>query len=275
MRIRLIAFAILVTLVSYGTASANVQIYSVVFDGPGGQGGTVIEERPVTHSLSRTLNATSVSAAGDLSTGILRAVAITRRESATNPFDNSFAVMEVNVSDRVTFAQGANGTAYLDWGFDGSIDVEPNKPRQNYISAAYLNFQVTPPSGSISGARLATVTTGIECSGASAPNCVTGPFPHAEVTMRGSVPFEIHPGTFALGFTLGAGVKGGDSAHFGNTSYLYLRVPAGVIYTSGSGVFLANAVPVPPPVPEPATALLIAFGGLALVATQRWAARTA
>lgn len=271
MRLKFIAFAACATLTAHNIASATVKISGTVVDGPGGL-GQLREERPISHTLSLTKNSTSVSAAGNLSTGILRATAITRKESVSIA-GISFGSIDVTMGDVVTFAQGASGTAYLDWGFDGSFDVEPKNLLNNNNDGAYLNFSLTPPSGNAAGFRLATVTPGMACSGASAPNCVTGPFSHAEVAMRGSVPFEISAGVFTLQFSLGTSARGGDNADFGNTSYLYLRVPAGVNYTSSTGVFLASALPVPPPVPEPATALLFACGGLALVASRRRAAR--
>jgi len=272
MRLTYMTVAACATIAVHGTALATVQIHGALVDGLSSLQST--EVRPVSHSLSLTRNRTSVTATGDLSTGVLRAVAISRTESGA-PNDLSVAAIDVTVSDLVTFAQGASGTGYFDWGFDGSFDFAPDKPAPYSGGGAYLNFNLTPPSGGASGARLATVTPDSECSGAPAPYCVTGPFLHTEVAMRGSLPFEIRPGTFTLGFSLGAYVRGGDIADFGNTTYLYLRLPAGVDFTSGSGVFLANALPVPPPVPEPSTALLIVCGGLGLVATRRWTTRRA
>ena len=271
MKRQFVTAAACMTIAAHGTVSAAVQIHAVVVDGPSGV-VQVTEDRPIFHTLSLIKNSTSASASGDLRSGVLRAEAVTRPETGAN--GTSFAAVEVMAGDLITFAQGASGTAYVDWGFDGSLDIEPNGPNPNNVSSAYLGFSITSPSGTATSLRLATVTANANCSGASTQYCVTGPFSHAEVAMRGSAPFEIRAGTFALSFALGASVRGGDDAYFGNTTYLYLRLPANVNFTSGSGVFLANAVPVPAPVPEPATSLLLAGGCLALIATRRWRAHS-
>ena len=244
-----------------GSASATVAVQIVVVDGVRSQ--TVVEQRPIAHAVSLDIGGSFGSAAIDLRTGILRTASITR--VVLNSNDESVASAAVNLTDTLTFAAGASGTAFLDWGFDGSIDFEPLRPGPGTPSYGQLSFLITPSDGGPQVAvTAARVTTASDCSGAAPSNCVTGPFERAQVAMRGSLPFAIRPGTFTVAAGLGTFTRWGDDAHFENTSYLYLRVPEGVTFTSGSGVFLLNAVPVPAPVPEPSTALLLLVGVLGL-----------
>lgn len=251
----------------HGNSLATVKVTATIIDGPNGN-ERLTEERQVSHSLSLAKNSTSSSVSADLSTGVLRAVAVTPRETNSNFI--TLAAVDATVTDTITFAPGTNGTAFLDWGFDGSLQVEQNKLRPTLSSGAYLNLSVTAPNGNVSGSRLATVTASNQCNGAASQYCIAGVALRADVAMRGSVPFHIAPGTFSISFSLGASVQAGDDALFGNTSYLYLRLPTGVTYSSNSGVFLANALPVPSPVPEPTPTLLFTVGILFLFIFRRY-----
>lgn len=263
------------TLAAHGTASADISISVTLIEGPSGSAiQQVTEQQPISHNFSLEKNGAFGSAAGNLQTGILRTASVTNVVPSLG--FASFAAASVTLRDIVTFAAGASGTAYLDWGFDGSIDVEPNKPAPGSPAQAGLSFLITPSDGGEQvNVSAAFATSGADCPGTAPPHCVTGPFSSANVALRGTLPFDIRPGAFTFAVGLSSNARWGDEVHFENTSYLYLRLPDGVNYTSASGVFLTNALPVPLPVPEPATAMLMACGGLAIYARRRWAVRSA
>lgn len=61
----------------------------------------------------------------------------------------------------------------------------------------------------------------------------------------------------------------GGTSNLGNTANLSLLAPAGLTFTSESGLFLIAAEPTPAPVGEPASLSLFAVGLLALGAGRR------
>ena len=64
----------------------------------------------------------------------------------------------------------------------------------------------------------------------------------------------------SLSVNLTAGASLGASSNFGNSAYIrIIDLPSDVSYSSNSGVFLSNPVPIPA-VPEPTGALLMLLG---------------
>ena len=143
------------------TALADVRVLLRATDTPVGTGfQQLTENRPLAHSLSLTNGGTFAFAAGDLRSGILRTEAISR--TISSPANGtSLAVTQVEIIDTLTFAAGSTGTAYFDWGFDGTINVDPNHPyNPNQPTLAFLNASITPGSATVPifSARLATAS---------------------------------------------------------------------------------------------------------------------
>lgn len=275
MNTRLALATILVAELTCSSAIADVLVDVTALDFPIGNGVQRLQEnRPLAHSILLSNGGTSARAAADLRTGILRSEVLTRTVPDILTGD-SFGVAVARITDVVTFPSGAAGTAFFDWGFDGSIGIEQIPPNTSRTADAYLGVTITSLFNGqvVTNSRLATATSGNSCSGAASQNCLTGPFLQASVAFRGSVSFPISPGSFSVTFELGAVASRGDDVQFGNTSYIYLRLPQNVNYSSGSGQFLALAQPVPAPVPEPSAPLLFVGGAAWLLAVLRRSGR--
>jgi hypothetical protein len=170
------------------------------------------------------------------------------------------ASAQVTMGDVIRFGADATpGIGFLDVLLTGSFVREPNTRLIGWASAVN--------SASVSGNVFAPTWTLIGQTGGSfvpdedskkrypnQPEIVVG----ETVLSLASIPFEVTPdGTLQV--VLGLSVFGntGWDTNFGTTAKAALRLPEGVTYTSGSGVFLVDAEQLVP-VPIPSAGLLMA-----------------
>jgi hypothetical protein len=196
--------------------------------------------------LERTLidGTATAYAMADLSQGILRASVVSSAD-AGGVATSAQAVL----ADSIGLT--GSGTAFLDWSFDGGFSFADDKP---FANAAYgfLILYVATPQGVIQESHALHT----DCSAVmSATSCVQGD----AIAIAGSLAVPVLAGQYFVQLAVQAGASLGDTADFSNTARFYLRLPDGVGLESNSGVFLANASPIPA-VPEPASALLLGAG---------------
>jgi hypothetical protein len=139
--------------------------------------------------------------------------------------------------------------------------TNPDKFGINAFSMGTLDIQLFPVFGGIPITVQAQLTNAATCQ-SSTDFCETG----QAVALRGTLAIPIIPRGYRIDVNLSAASLWGDEADFGNTSYLYMRLPDTVALQSESGVFLVTAVPVPA-IPEPTTALMF-LAGAALLMTR-------
>jgi hypothetical protein len=196
----------------------------------------------------------SAYAYANLNTGILRDVGVS---------DNLFpltttSTADSSISDSLTFSAGVGMTAYLDYMFDGTLNVLSTVPS---AASAQMVVSVTSIGGAVR--RYETLSAFAANCGAGT-NCEVG-----TSTMRtGSVAFQIFNGSTSFIMGLSGNASMGNSFNFGNTAKFYLRLPEGVTYTSASGNFLTAAAPIFA-VPEPSTWAMLAVGMGMLAAKRR------
>jgi hypothetical protein len=186
----------------------------------------------------------------NLNTGTMRVAG----NSVYAPPSGTTADGNASISDIVTFSGGVGLTAFLDYSFDGTLGVVADAIPKSAFAQLSVNI------GTVGGSS--SVYETLSAYGASCgvgTNCVVG----TSTSRTGSLAFQIFSGAptnFTLGLNGNASI--GNSFDFSNTSKFYLRLPAGVSYTSSSGSFLTAALPISA-VPEPTlSALLLAGLGL-------------
>lgn len=204
-------------------------------------------------SISRSITngGSSATASVDLSTGVLRS--FSRAAGPTSQFTDTRAIGTSFLTDTFSFNAGASGTAFLDWGFDGTLLTNPNKFGVNAFSAGTLTISLFQLNGGLPISVQSQLTNNSVCD-AGTDNCVFGD----AAALRGSIAVPVIPAGYRIDVTLLAGALWGDTASFQNTSYLYLRLPDGVSITSGSGAFLTTASPIPAVPDAPTWASLLA-----------------
>jgi hypothetical protein len=214
---------------------------------------------PVSIERSISNGGSSAFASGSLATGILRSASVAA--VPTSQFTDTRANANLLLTDTFSFSPGAAGTAFLDWGFDGRLFTNPNKFGVNAFSSGTLDIALFPIFGGSPIVIKAQLTNAATCQ-ASTDFCSQG----ETVALRGTLQVPIIPVGYRIDVNLSAGSLWGDEANFGNTSYLYMRLPETVTLNSGSGNFLTAAAPVPE-VPEPATSLML-LAGVAILITR-------
>jgi hypothetical protein len=213
-----------------------------------------ITNDPVSTTASLVLSDSSAFGYANLDTGVLRSTSDGPPAQPASGFPaQQFSTQSAaQIQDSVTFGAGASGTGYLDWQFDGTLSAFA-LPVHSATAALALGV-----GGFGETVYLANDPT---FCGGSQPLCFEGTSIHA----TGSIPFEIAPGTMQISAFLQTVAFDGSTADFSNTGMLYLRLPTGMAYTSGSGTFLQDAAPIVATVPEPSP-LIAMLLGLGLVA---------
>lgn len=211
------------------------------------------------------LPTTRAAVEGNLSSGILRAVAQTdyfRAEYDPTGFSDSYtgASAKVTMGDTVTFNNVAIGAVgHLDLLVTGGFSTVPDARRIPWGTAS-------ASAGVTSEDRRVTLFRTKWFAADAASRLKLPQYAWDESIVGGSVSyldtlsFELLPGTYRFFWELEARGTGYD-ADFGSTAHAYLRLPEGVTYTSQSGVFLATAQPLSPvPLPPMLHQVLLGLG---------------
>lgn len=205
----------------------------------------------------------SASGFSDLSLGILRARAVGDPQGGSTSTISAF-------SDSIVFAPGAAGTAYLKWNWDGVLSGA-DSPVNRADGILHVQMSVTgSPVFPDWNFQQAYVLRPSECYAGVPDICQVG----KSINQFNQLAVPIYGGeTYHAYVDLIADASDGASSNFSSTGRFYLETPAGVTYTSTSGKFLTEALPIP----EPGTPWLLACGGalIGVVARRRWRDRTA
>jgi hypothetical protein len=193
----------------------------------------------------------------DLVTGILKADAVAWPTGSPR-LGAYLSFVDSRISDTITFGTGASGTAFLDYRLAGSVGPYTGFEYSQALLEFSLGSAGQPPTVGASH----FVTNG-DCAAVFSPTSCRDERTTDEF---GTFAFAIVPGTTTLQVDLEAFAQDGSYVLFGNSAFLYLRLPPGIAYASGSGQFLATATPIALPIPEPSI-LWMMFGGAALVGT--------
>jgi hypothetical protein len=187
------------------------------------------------------------SASASLSAGTLRAFA-----HAANDGIGLGTIGQAVLGDNFSFNGGYGQVAYLDYIFEGAIDVEENKVANiPPLTFAGMGIYVANSSRGQSWTYgLALTSTPGGCSALNFANSSLGCFEGTSISGAGSVAIDIQAGDFYILNSLSAVAAAGDTVDFQNTARYYLRLPDGVTIESRTGEFLATATPLTP-VPEP------------------------
>ncbi len=235
--------------------TAELAVSGRVFPNTGLGESSVLGTSSGSKSLAATgLPTTVASVEGNISSGTLKANAQTdyfRADFDPTGLSDSLtaASARVTISDTVTFFNVPIGAVgYLDLQVNGSFSTVDN-PRKIPTGFANASAQVNSADRSV----LVTQQRWFAADSFSALSLP--PFARSEALIGNgasafdTLAFDLHPGTYT--FTRELRVSGnGYDVDFGSTAHMYLRLPEGVTYTSGTGVFLATAAPLLP-VPWP------------------------
>jgi len=238
---------ILISLSTSSLAGASAQVN---LEGGPGQQVLITVGTTTTLLVAQTSGASgdsTGSAYASLAEGVLKDFA-----HATNAYPGTpyAASSSSSIMDNVTFSGGVGQTGHLDYSFDGTLSLNPtiNTPYATsgqmlvFIGSSFANLQLSAFQANCGqGTLFASCTVG------------------TSVSKQGSIPFTITAGQMSFGANLNAYAQFGNTAEFSNTGKLYLRTPQGVSFTSQTGSFLTNAVPIFA-VPEPETYLLMLIG---------------
>ena len=218
-------------------ASSNRAVESRTFSEPGILGW----------SDSIQSGQSSAFAQANLETGTLRV-----RANADIAYYTDFGQASAWVRDTVTFQDWTGQPVRLYWYFHSSVSA--NYPNAVYYAPSSAEFQIRVNDQVVE-------YDGIDNSGAY--------FNGGTVEKVGWIEWSSNPGPITLLLLLSAQAQGpGEWIDAGNTARFYLQLPAGVSYTSTSGVFLADVAPITP-IPEPTSALLLVAGTLVVLARAR------
>ena len=233
-----------------------------------------------TKTLTNPLAVASIE--GNTRAGSLRASAVSVYVSEV-PTYYSFsgkAVAEIGLVERLTFENVQPGqVGLIDSVVGGHFTQDPQALIDGFNPGIAKAFHKVGVFDTAHPATNVYITEGFIPSALSCENAFGAAFDGDcfigdSASVARSLPFSLSNGTFSFDWRLTVEAAGGASAEFGNTALVYLRLPEGVTFTSESGGFLAEAVPL---VPEPSTSLLqlTGFGGLALLKRRRGAATAA
>lgn len=218
-------------------ASSNRTVESRTFSEPGILGW----------SDSIQSGQSSAFAQANLETGTLRV-----RANADSAYYTDFGQASAWVRDIVTFRDWSGQPVRLYWYFHSSVSA--NNANVVYYAPSSAEFQIRVNDQVVE-------YDGIDNSGAY--------FDGGTVEKVGWIEWSSNPGPITLLLLLSAQAQGpSEWVDAGNTARFYLQLPAGVTYTSTSGVFLADALPISL-IPEPTSALLLVAGTLIVLVRAR------
>jgi len=247
----------------------QVKCFSV--PNPGGTYSTCADGRIVENPATLTSVAANGIAQSDLATGTLRAQAIGRAYWFGADQLRIGASAEAQLYDTITFGGSYVGPVEIRLTVEGSFSTTDANPNTQSSEVRNL-LRVMHDSGSFIGADGLFIVQGnnggvfLDSPGKESQtnvDPVTGLFDPANVQFYASVVFNVTPTsrTFAflaelettagLGFTSPVDLVKESNVNFGNTAQLAVIAPAGVTWTSGSGLLLT---------PEPSSLALLGAG---------------
>jgi len=201
---------------------------------------------------SVSLLGSSAVASADLRAGSLRAFA-----KAANDDIGAATTSSAVFADNFEFSGGYGGTAYLDYVFEGQIDVEANKVNPNTFSYGGMLLYLAYNGTSFNYGLALAPGDGV-CGALNFASSSLGCFTGMSIRTAGSIPIEIGSGSYYFLHQLSATATAGDEVNFGNTARFNLRLPDGVSISSSTGEYLTAAAPVPEP--ETYAMLLVGLG---------------
>lgn len=262
------------TLASGQVHASYAQSYVDVY-APSGSSFSVVgvfPTDPVRGSGAVTLGLlkSSAAATADLSSGIMKLGVTSKADIWAPPYvynsyaDNLQAFVEMG--DDVTYHGATPGqTATLYFSIDGTFSgVAP-------VSASWGAYALYRQYVHISGASPATFVNQVAFNSGDSPFFACAYLPASDACFTGHNPA---PYFYSITFPLVNDVKTsftsslqihdqGAFVDFSNTAKMYVSLPDNVTFTSGSGSFLANALPLAP-VSEPGE-LAMLLAGLGLI----------
>lgn len=206
-----------------------------------------------THALAS--GGAAASGTADLGAGLLRTYAQSPAGSTSGAASGAQAV----IGDSFEFSGPYGGIAYLDYHFSGNITTMPNRafPAISHGGlGVYIANSSTGASKSYS-AVLENYSGG--CAAFLAALSSLGCWEGASISLDGTIPITVAPGSFYFLMSLYSNAVMGDTVDFSNTGLFSLRLPEGVSIASRSGTFIPTS-----PVPEPASSALLLLGLLLL-----------
>jgi hypothetical protein len=227
---------------AFGDASVSLEIRNgnITDTVASGSGATSFAK-----NLDEGAQLTPVFAHGsaDLVSGTLKADAVAW-PTRTPRVGAYLSFVDSRITDTLTFGAGASGTAFLDYHLSGSVG--PFTPSDEY-SQVLLQFAVGLAGQAPAVGASHFVTNG-DCAAVFSPTSCRD---ERSTDEFGTFGFAILPGVTTLQVDLKALAQDGSYVLFGDSASLYLRLPPGTAYTSGTGQFLAAATPIALSVPEP------------------------
>ncbi len=198
--------------------------------------------------IGGTGSTAEAAASADLTSGALRVYV--GAKGASNNFNEGYAIASTSFTDSVQFDL-PDGVTSADVAVSFTVEgiYELFQASNSTTGAdASLWFHKVGGTGYLIREDV-TIYDGFTGSGTGVPHTISGVF-----TVEQGSEYRVY-------VRLAAGVRtrnGVNVSHFDfrNTGALAIDTPAGVSFTSGSGVLL---------IPEPATAVLVVFGALAVV----------
>ncbi len=226
--------------------------------------GSIVDEHSGAAAASCSA-ATNAQAFADIATGTLRATV----ESESTSVLHQAGIAKAALYDALTFS-GFTGTTVVtvNMHVHGSFSADPlagGGDVNAFIISTALPVGFHLHEGSAGDLYFPEAPTGPVTTNADP---ITGLFPRSDVRIDMSRSFAVTVGSpvwFMAQINLTSG-GANEVTDFGHTAELSLDLPAGVTYTSASGLFLTG---VAAPVPEPETAWLL-LAGILPIAARAW-----